>query len=80
MSDLDTSQQETAAVSDAPPIDVDDLPSDAEASTSAAPLKSAGSGRPKGKSTTTASKDKDADGQGLSSYVLPRSTSKHTSR
>lgn len=80
MSDVDTSRQEAAeTVSDAP-IDVDDLPSDAEASTSAGPAKPAGPGRPKGKSTTTTASNngKDAE-QGLDSFLLPRSTGKISS-
>lgn len=78
MSDIETSPQEAAAavvkVSDAP-IDIDDLPSDAEASTSTLPAKAAGPGRPKGKSTTTAASTAKDGEQGLQSYLLPRSTS-----
>lgn len=76
MSDVDISHQEAGAtVSDAP-IDVDILPSDAEASTSAAgPSRQAGPGRPKGKITTTATSNTGKDAElGIDSFLLPKST------
>lgn len=79
MSDLEENQrQEAVAIASDAPIELDDLPSDAEASTSKLPAKAAGPGRPKGKSTTTASvaKGKEAEVQGLESFLLPKSTSK----
>lgn len=78
MSDIETNQQEAAvAIESDAPIDVDDLPSDAEASTSALPAKTAGPGRPKGKSTASSSKGKEpADAVGLEALLLPKSTSK----
>jgi len=73
MSDIEASPPEAAAAVNDALSDVDDIPSDAEASTSAAPSKSAGPGRPKGKSTTAAPTTKDAE-QGLQSFLLPKST------
>lgn len=77
MSEPEGSHQEAVAIVSDAPIDVDDLPSDAEASTSKASPKSGGPGRKKGKATASGSNDKDAASEGLESFLLPKSKSEY---